>query len=86
MEYSLGPENVTDPYHIGVIRTALNRNLAACYPNIHEEVVQSFKDVLALDGDGEPTIIRLRRALICFYRVEGCASYEHDASDHLHRQ
>ena len=52
MEYSLGPEIVTDPYHIDVIRTALNHNLAACYLNIQEEVVQSFKDMLALNGDG----------------------------------
>ena len=59
MEYSFGPEIVTDPYHITVIRIALNRNLAACYSNIQEEVVQSFTDVLALDGDGKPRIIRL---------------------------
>jgi hypothetical protein len=54
MEYSMGLENVTDPYHVGVIRTALNKHLPACYPNIHDEVVQSFKDVLALHGDGRP--------------------------------
>ena len=86
MEYSLGPENVTDPYHIGVIRIALNRNLAACYPNIQDEVVQSFKDVLALDGDGKPRIIPLLRPLTILCRMEGCASHEHDASDRMHRQ
>ena len=65
MEYSLGSEIVTDPYNIAVIRTSLNRNLAACYPNIQDEVVQSFKDVLSLDGDGEPRTIRLHRPLTC---------------------
>jgi hypothetical protein len=52
MEHSLGPEVVVDPYHIGVIRAALNRNLASCYPDIQDEVVQSFAEVLALDGQG----------------------------------
>jgi hypothetical protein len=53
LEYSLGHENLVDPFPIGVIRTTLNRNLAACYPNIQDEVVHAFTDVLALDGSGE---------------------------------
>jgi hypothetical protein len=59
MEHSLGLENVTDPFPAGVIRSTLNRNFAACYPDIHDEVVQSFSDVLALDGSGEPRAFHL---------------------------
>ena len=89
MEYSLGPEIITNPYHITIIWTALNCNLAACYPNIQEEVVQSFKNVLALDSDGEPRLIWLHRPLTwsCdMYRMEDCASHEHNALDHMHCQ
>jgi hypothetical protein len=52
MEYSLGHENVVDPFHITVTRIAVNRNLGICYPGIQDEIVRAFSDVLALDGDG----------------------------------
>jgi hypothetical protein len=58
MDYTLGLENGTDPYPVGLIRTRLNRNLAASYPVIHEEIVQSFDDLLALDGNGESRLCR----------------------------
>ena len=77
MEHSLGLENVTDPFPAGVIRTALNRNFAACYPDIHDEVVQSFTDVLALDGSGERGNFDLSSNLsLTPNRLEGRARYE----------
>ena len=58
MEYTLGPESAGDLYHVGVIRAALNRNWAACFPDIQDEVVRSFNDILVLDGDGRPGLVR----------------------------
>jgi hypothetical protein len=53
LKYTFGEEVITDPYHIPMIRTVLNKKLAACFPDIHDEIVQSFEDVLALEGNGE---------------------------------
>ena len=36
-----------------MIRTVLSKKLAACFPDIHDEIVQSFEDVLALEDNGE---------------------------------
>jgi hypothetical protein len=71
MEYSLGPEIVAHPYHIDVIRTALNHNLAACYPIIQEEVAQSFEGVLALDGNGENHLATSSSHLVLRYVQNG---------------
>lgn len=55
IEYTFGKEVVDSPYHVPVVRTALNRNLGALIPNIRDEIVQSFEDVLALEGNGKWT-------------------------------
>jgi len=52
MEYTFGEEVVADPYHILMIRTPLNKNLGVCFPDVRDEIVQSFDDVLALEGNG----------------------------------
>jgi hypothetical protein len=61
MDHTLGSENATDPFPIGLIQTRLSHNFAACYPVIHDEVVQSFNDLLALDGSGESRRLGLGR-------------------------
>lgn len=52
MKSTLGHEIFSDPYHIPVIRSALTKNLASRFPDIHDEIVQSFHDALNLEGDG----------------------------------
>jgi hypothetical protein len=87
MEHSLGLENVTDPFPAGVIRTALNRNLAACYPDIQDEVVQSFSDVLALDGSGKLRDLGLSSHIyLTLCRLEGRARHEHHVTHCMPRE
>lgn len=40
----MGPEVFLDPYHIEVIRTDLTKNIAAAFPELHDEVVTAFND------------------------------------------
>jgi hypothetical protein len=52
MKLSLGEETFGDPYHIPVIRTALTKNIPAKFPEMRDEIVQSFRDTLAVDDSG----------------------------------
>ncbi|KAG7449769.1 cytochrome P450 [Guyanagaster necrorhizus] len=42
--YTLGSSLHSDPYHIDVVRSALTRNIAACFPVVRDEIEASFKD------------------------------------------
>ena len=52
MKLSLGEEIFSDPYHIAVIRNTLTKNIAARFPDMRDEIVQSFHDVLDLEENG----------------------------------
>jgi hypothetical protein len=51
--YTLGDEVHDNPYHIAVIRSQLTRNIGKVYPEIRDEVVTSFDEILDLRGYGE---------------------------------
>ena len=51
--YIMGDDVLDWPYHIGVIRTHLIRNIATLYPEIRDEIVTSFDELLDLTGEGE---------------------------------
>jgi hypothetical protein len=51
--YTLGDEVHDIPYHAAVIRSQLTRNIGKVYPEIRDEVVTSFDEVLDLRGNGE---------------------------------
>ncbi|KAF8123587.1 cytochrome P450 [Boletus edulis] len=53
LEHTLGPEIHHNPYHVEVLRSHLTRNLEVLYPEIRDEIVSSFADVLDLRGNGE---------------------------------
>ncbi|TFK56598.1 cytochrome P450 [Heliocybe sulcata] len=38
-------------YHLGIIRSRLTRNLNTLFPNVHEEIVAAFADLVAPNGD-----------------------------------
>ncbi|KAK0244007.1 cytochrome P450 [Armillaria nabsnona] len=42
--YTLGRGIHLDPYHIDVVRGALTRNIAACFPDVRDEIETSFKE------------------------------------------
>ncbi|KAJ7936088.1 cytochrome P450 [Mycena leptocephala] len=50
IDYTMGADLRTDPYHVGVIRGALTRNLARQFGDVRDEVSCAFDDVLALEG------------------------------------
>ena len=65
MKLSLGEETFADPYHIPVIRTALTKNIAAKFPDMRDEIVESFQDVLALDDNGASIFLPFPYAMSC---------------------
>ncbi|KAJ7906083.1 cytochrome P450 [Mycena leptocephala] len=46
----MGPGLTTNPYHVLAIRGSLTRNLGRCFPEVRDEIVHAFDDVLALEG------------------------------------
>lgn len=50
--YTLGTQVDGHHYHIGVVRTTLTRNIGARFPDIYDEIAQSFADSLPFQGDG----------------------------------
>ncbi|KAJ7438633.1 cytochrome P450 [Mycena galericulata] len=51
-DYTVGPEITANPYHTVVIRGSLTRNLVRCFPQVRDEIVHAFDDVLALEDKG----------------------------------
>ncbi|KAJ7501718.1 cytochrome P450 [Mycena galericulata] len=47
-DYTMGPELTTNPYHVLAIRGSLTRNLGRCFPEVRDEMISAFDDVLAL--------------------------------------
>jgi hypothetical protein len=74
--YTLGDEVHDIPYQIAVVRSQLTRNIGKMYPEIRDEVVTAFDEVLDLRGyGGESVFTRVFLALISgTLRVEECGS------------
>ena len=53
MHYALGHEILGTDHHIVVVRSQLTRNIARLYPEIRDEIVTAFDEVLDLRGHGE---------------------------------
>ncbi|KAJ7506206.1 cytochrome P450 [Mycena galericulata] len=50
VDYTIGPQMTTNPYHAPVIRGGLTRNLGRCFPQVRDEIVHAFDEVLALEN------------------------------------
>ena len=50
---TLGDDVHDWPYHIGAIRNHLTRNIATLYPEIRDEIVTAFDELLDLTGESE---------------------------------
>jgi N-acetyl-anhydromuramyl-L-alanine amidase AmpD len=48
----MGHEQHHDAFQIPVIRSALTRNIAACYPTLRSEIVAAFEDLVPAKTDG----------------------------------
>ncbi|KAF8844228.1 cytochrome P450 [Paxillus ammoniavirescens] len=51
LEYTLGQDAHHNPYHIPIIRSQLTRNLGILYPDIRNEIVTAFEEILDLRGN-----------------------------------
>ncbi|KAF7309424.1 Cytochrome P450 [Mycena indigotica] len=51
--YTLGRGIERDPYHPVVIRTSLSRNVGSRFPDVRDEIVCSFADLLVLQGNDQ---------------------------------
>ena len=53
VEYMVGPHIYHNPYHLAVVRHHLTRNIEVLFPEIRDEIVTSFVEVLDLTGNGK---------------------------------
>ncbi|KAF9244079.1 cytochrome P450 [Melanogaster broomeanus] len=57
LEYTMGHDIHYKPYHIQIIRSQLTRSLGVLYPDIRDEVVTAFEEILDLEGNGDQEFI-----------------------------
>ncbi|KAF8447272.1 cytochrome P450 [Boletus edulis BED1] len=48
--YTLGRDTHYNPYHVGILRARINRNLAAMHADIKDEIVMASDEILDLKG------------------------------------
>ncbi|KAF7367812.1 hypothetical protein MSAN_00845500 [Mycena sanguinolenta] len=49
-KFTMGRELAEKRYHLDVVRTSLTRNLHNCFPDVRDEIICAFDDVLQLQG------------------------------------
>jgi len=49
-DWTMGLDISKNPYHVQVIRGQLTRNLGRCFPEVRDEIVNAFNDVLTMEG------------------------------------
>ncbi|KAF5316158.1 hypothetical protein D9619_006291 [Psilocybe cf. subviscida] len=49
MDYTLGAETRQEPYHIPIVRTTLTRALGVRFPDIKDETIAAFNDIIPLN-------------------------------------
>lgn len=52
LDYTIGPEVTSNPYHTNVVRAAVTRNIAAQFNDMHEEMILTFEELLPPDNHG----------------------------------
>jgi hypothetical protein len=57
LEYTIGHEQHHDPYQIVVIRSPMTRNIGVCFPDIRNEVVAAFEDLVPATTGGNLTVL-----------------------------
>ncbi|KAJ7796325.1 cytochrome P450 [Mycena olivaceomarginata] len=67
--FTMGRAISKDPYHHHAIRTTLTRNLHACFPEVRDEIVCAFNDVLQLQESDWKTLPVLPTMMAIVARV-----------------
>jgi hypothetical protein len=52
LDYTIGPEVTSNPYHVNVVRAAVTRNIAAQFNDMREEMILTFEELLPPDNRG----------------------------------
>jgi hypothetical protein len=52
----MGQDIHLDPYHVAVVRGPLTRHLGICFPDIYDEVVTAFSDLIPVT-DGKLSLL-----------------------------
>ena len=68
----MGPQIRRNPYHVGLIRARLTRNIAVLAPDLYDELVVAFDEKIPLSS-GESCLILLLLVVIPF-RMAGIFS------------
>ncbi|KAK0212153.1 cytochrome P450 [Desarmillaria ectypa] len=50
-DYTIGKSLSADPYHAGVVRGPLTRNIGACFADVQDEIQAAFKDNIPMTED-----------------------------------
>ncbi|KAJ7672337.1 cytochrome P450, partial [Mycena polygramma] len=69
MELTMGYEQIHDPYHVGVVRGTLTRNIDACFPIIRDEVVEAFNDLVPANTNEWTSLPAMQTVLPIISRV-----------------
>ncbi|KAF8149663.1 cytochrome P450 [Mycena galopus ATCC 62051] len=65
----IGPALADNHYHVHTIRTSLTRNLHACFPDVKDEIVDAFGDVVQLHGSEWKSLPMLPMTMAIVARV-----------------
>ncbi|KAI6013599.1 hypothetical protein BKA83DRAFT_4006153, partial [Pisolithus microcarpus] len=67
VDYLIGPEINSNPYHISVARIHLTRNLGLYYPDIKDEVHTAFEELLDLKDNAWKSVpaVETVREIVC---------------------
>ncbi|KAI6013619.1 hypothetical protein BKA83DRAFT_4063047, partial [Pisolithus microcarpus] len=67
VDYLIGPEIKSNPYHISVARIHLTRNLGLYYPDIKDEVHAAFEGLLDLKDNAWKSVpaVETVREIVC---------------------
>lgn len=49
-EYTIGESNMSNPYHINIIKSQLRRNLGDMFGDLRDEIAHSFEDTIPTNG------------------------------------
>ena len=44
--HTMHPDIVANPFHVGIIRSAMTKNLGECFDEVHAEIVDSVADMI----------------------------------------
>ncbi|KAJ6623269.1 cytochrome P450 [Mycena sp. CBHHK59/15] len=62
-KYTIGAEITDNPYHAVAVRGSMTRNLGRCFPQVRDEIVHAFDDVLALE-DKKWKLVQVQPAIM----------------------